>query len=73
IIGSLPATGGFLLLILAESIAAPAWVRDLSPFAHLAPVPLTGPNTTASTVLLIAAVVLTGAGIAGYRRRDLRT
>jgi ABC-2 type transport system permease protein len=73
LLGALPATGGFLLLVIAESVAAPSWVRDISPFAHLAPVPLTGPHVTASAALLIAAALLTGAGIAGYRRRDLRT
>ena len=71
VIGALPATGGFLLLVIAESIAAPAWVRDLSPFAHLAPVPLTGVDWTASAVMAALAVVLSVAGAIGYRRRDL--
>ncbi|MEU4160507.1 hypothetical protein [Actinoplanes sp. NPDC026670] len=69
--GSLPGVGGFLLLVVAESIAAPRWVRDISPFAHLAPVPLTGPDMTATTVMLAAAAVLTVIGAVGYHRRDL--
>ncbi|MEU8238325.1 hypothetical protein AB0C07_08775 [Actinoplanes missouriensis] len=71
LIGALPATGGFLLLVVADSVAAPPWVRDLSPFAHLAPVPLTGPNGGATAAMLGLAVLLTAAGAAGYRRRDL--
>ena len=71
--GGLPTTGGFLLLVIAESVAAPSWVRELSPFAHLAPVPLTGPDRPATAVMLGLAALLTGAGLAGYRRRDLRS
>jgi ABC-2 type transport system permease protein len=66
-------TGGFLLLVIADSIAAPGWVRDLSPYAHLAPVPLADTGWTATTVMLAIAVVLTVAGLAGYQRRDLRS
>lgn len=73
VVGALPATGGFLLLVIADSIAAPAWVRDLSPYAHLAPVPLAATDWTATTVLLGIAAVLTVAGLAGYQRRDLRS
>jgi ABC-2 type transport system permease protein len=71
--GALPATGGFLLLVIADSIAAPGWVRDLSPYAHLAPVPLADTDWTATTVMLGIAAVLTVAGLAGYQRRDLRS
>jgi ABC-2 type transport system permease protein len=71
--GALPATGGFLLLVTAESVAAPDWVRDLSPFAHLAAVPLTTVDWTATAVMTGLAVILTVAGVAGYRRRDLRS
>ncbi|WP_435205112.1 hypothetical protein [Micromonospora sp. bgisy143] len=73
LLGGLPTTGGFLLLVIAESIAAPDWVRDISPFAHLAPVPLTEASTTAPAVMLAIATLLTVLGVAGYRRRDLRS
>jgi hypothetical protein len=43
-VGGIPATGGFLLLVIADSIGAPAWIRGISPFAHLTPVPLTRPR-----------------------------
>jgi ABC-2 type transport system permease protein len=73
VVGALPATGGFLLLVIAESIAAPGWVRDLPPYAHLAPVPLADTDWTATTVMLGIAAVLTVAGVAGFQRRDLRS
>ncbi|GIE78672.1 exporter of polyketide antibiotics [Actinoplanes philippinensis] len=72
-VGALPAVGGFLLLVIAESVGAPSWVREISPYAHLAPVPLTGADWTATAVMLAVAAVLTGAGIAGFRLRDLRS
>ncbi|WP_433113450.1 ABC transporter permease [Micromonospora sp. CA-246542] len=73
LLGGLPTTGGFLLLVIAESVAAPDWVRDISPFAHLAPVPLTKASMTAVTVMLAIATLLAVLGVAGYRRRDLRS
>ncbi|MFI6784672.1 hypothetical protein [Micromonospora sp. NPDC050276] len=72
IAGSLPATGGFLLLVIADSIGAPGWVREVSPFAHLAPVPLTGVDWAATLAMTGVAAVATVAGALGYRRRDLR-
>ncbi|GAA2703239.1 ABC transporter permease [Actinoplanes palleronii] len=73
VIGAVPTTGGFLLLVVAESVAAPDGIRELSPFAHLAAVPLTGVDWPATAAMTGLAVILTVAGIAGYRRRDLRS
>lgn len=70
--GSLPATGGFLLLVIADSVGAPAWVRELSPFAHLAPVPLTAVDWTSTLIMITLSVALGVAGVMGYRRRDLQ-
>ncbi|MGW3783583.1 ABC transporter permease [Micromonospora chokoriensis] len=72
-LGGLPTTGGFLLLVTAESVAAPDWVRDISPFAHLAPVPLATASMTAPTVMLAVATLLSVLGVVGYHRRDLRS
>ncbi|AGZ41141.1 ABC transporter permease [Actinoplanes friuliensis] len=72
IAGSLPATGGFLLLVIAESIGAPAWVAGLSPFAHLAPVPLIGVDGAATATMTALAAALIVGGALGYRRRDLQ-
>jgi ABC-2 type transport system permease protein len=66
-------TGGFLLLVIADSVSAPGWVRDLSPYAHLVPAPLADTDWTTTTVMLGIAAMLTVAGLAGYQRRDLRS
>ncbi len=72
-IGVLPAVGGFLWQVVADSIEAPAWVANLSPFAHLAAVPTTSPAWAAAVALagIAAGGILVGA--AGFRRRDLST
>jgi ABC-2 type transport system permease protein len=71
--GALPATGGFLLLVIAESVGAPSWVRGISPFAHLAPVPLAEADWPATTIMTGLAVAVTVAAVVGYQRRDLRS
>ncbi|MEW2428794.1 hypothetical protein AB0877_12330 [Micromonospora sp. NPDC047644] len=73
LLGGLPTTGGFLVLVVADSVAAPDWVRDISPFAHLAPVPFTEASLMAPAVMLAIATLLTVLGVAGYHRRDLRS
>jgi ABC-2 type transport system permease protein len=72
-IGSLPVVGGFLLEVLAPTLHAPAWVGQLSPYAHLAAVPFNAPDWTATAVLTGTAAALTAAGVLGYARRDLST
>ncbi|MGQ5263317.1 hypothetical protein ACTWLT_21535 [Micromonospora sp. ZYX-F-536] len=71
-VGCLPATGGFLLEVTADSTSAPTWVGNLSPFAHLAPVPLAPANWPGALVMAGLAAALTAGGAAAYRRRDLR-
>ncbi|WP_432496605.1 polyketide antibiotic transporter [Kineococcus gypseus] len=71
LVGSLPAVAGFLLQAVADSTGAPGWVRELSPFSHLALVPLEPADATAALVMTALAVVLAAAGAARYRRRDL--
>ncbi|MFC3383675.1 ABC transporter permease [Couchioplanes azureus] len=71
-VGAVPTAGGFLLLVIAQSVNAPRWVVDVSPFAHVAAVPFTGPDWPATAVMTVVAVALLGAGAIGYRRRDLR-
>ncbi|WP_067463384.1 polyketide antibiotic transporter [Nocardia amamiensis] len=72
-LGALPVVGGFLLDVIVSSIQAPAWLTIFSPFAHLAAVPDTPPNWTASSVLTLIAAALTTVGLLGYSRRDLNT
>ncbi|WP_159930570.1 MULTISPECIES: ABC transporter permease [Nocardia] len=71
-IGAVPVVGGFLLDVLAHSIGAPAWVREISPFTHLAAVPATAPDWAASTALTTIAAAMAAIGLYGYTRRDLR-
>ncbi len=69
--GTLPGTGGFLLQVLADGTGAPPWVREMSPFAHLAPVPLSDVAWPAAAVMTGVAIVLTMVGTVAYRHRDL--
>ena len=71
-VGALPAVGGFLLQTVAESARAPRWVIDMSPFAHLAPVPFSPPDVLATAIMTGIALALGAVGMIGYRRRDLR-
>jgi ABC-2 type transport system permease protein len=71
-IGVLPAAGGYLLLVFAQSFAWPVWVRDISPFAHLAAVPAVPVDVPGAVGMVVVAVLLTAGGLLGYARRDLR-
>jgi ABC-2 type transport system permease protein len=71
-VGVLPAVGGFLLVTAGELVRVPAWLRWLSPYRHLAPVPATGVDWPGVGGLVAVALALGLAGLAGFRRRDLR-
>ena len=71
-LGVLPAAGGYLLLVLAETFGWPGWVRGFSPFAHLAAVPAEPLDVPGLVGMLVVAALLTAAGLTGYERRDLR-
>ena len=71
-LGILPGAGGFLLRVLADSVDAPRWVSQISPFAHLEPVPASGPDLVASVVMLAVALAAAAGGGLAYRRRDMR-
>lgn len=70
-IGLLPAAGGFVLNVVADSVDAPAWVASLSPYAHLAAVPVEPPDLAAAGVMLAVAAALGMAGTWSYVRRDM--
>ncbi|MFD5245636.1 polyketide antibiotic transporter [Amycolatopsis sp. NPDC058340] len=72
-LGALPVAGGFLLKVILQSVQAPRWLSDLSPFTHLAAVPRASPDWTATLGLLAIAAALAGLGFLGYHRRDLST
>jgi ABC-2 type transport system permease protein len=51
----------------------PRWLRGLSPFTHLPPLPAAELTLTAPMVLLAMSAALAAVGLAGLRRRDLQT
>lgn len=72
-VGALPTAGGFLLNVITQDIRAPAWVVNLSPFAHLAAVPNMAPDWAAIAALTVIGAILATLGVVGYTRRDLTT
>jgi ABC-2 type transport system permease protein len=70
-VGALPVVGGFLLNVIAESMHAPTWVLNMSPYVHVAAVPSVSPNVPAVATFLVIGAAFMAVGIAGYRRRDL--
>lgn len=71
-VGALPAVGGFLLRVIVDSVDAPGWVGQLSPFAHLATVPAEPPDWPGAAGMVLIAAVLTVIGLWTYQRRDAR-
>ncbi|GAB2661754.1 ABC transporter permease [Nocardia goodfellowii] len=71
VIGAIPAIGGFFIDVMAQSVGAPAWVREISPFAHLAAVPVTAPDWFSGAMMIAIAAAVTVLGLYGYARRDL--
>jgi ABC-2 type transport system permease protein len=59
------------ITFLAEPTQLPRWVRDLSPFTHLAQLPVSELTLTAPTLLLTMSGALAAVGLVGLRRRDL--
>ncbi len=57
--------------VLADGLDLPQWVRDLSPFAHVPGVPAVALDVVPLLVLGALAVVLLGAGMVGFARRDV--
>lgn len=69
-VGAVPAVGGFLLQVLAQSFSWPQGVAQLSPFSHISRVPAAPPDWTGAAGLVIVAGLLGAAGVARYHRRD---
>ncbi|PWI17958.1 ABC transporter permease [Streptomyces sp. Act143] len=61
----------FVIGLLGQALDLPHWARDASPFAHIPHLPATDLSLTAPTLLTAAAAVLTAAGLAGFRGRDV--
>jgi ABC-2 type transport system permease protein len=69
--GVLPAAGGYLLLVFADTFGWPHAIRWFSPFAHLSDVPAEPWNVAGGIGMLAVGVALATAGCLGYARRDL--
>ncbi|MFI1029707.1 ABC transporter permease [Streptomyces sp. NPDC020951] len=69
------AVAGAVLLIgwIGPALDAPQAVLDLSPFGHLPKLPGGGMEWGPVLLLLLVAIGLVGAGLAGLRRRDVLT
>ena len=71
-IGVLPAVGGYVLQVLAQSLSWPQQVLELAPTSHVAQVPATAPDWAGAAGLLAVAAGLAVLGGAAFRHRDLR-
>jgi ABC-2 type transport system permease protein len=60
-----------LLGQLGQLLQLPQWLMDLSPYSHIPLVPTEDVRWTPLIVLTLIAAALIGAGIAGFRRRDV--
>jgi ABC-2 type transport system permease protein len=58
---------------LGELLSLPDWLMDLSPYTQTPQLPMVDMAWTPIVVLTLAAVALTGFGLAGLRRRDILT
>jgi len=65
------AVGGYLVQLFGPAFDWPDWVMDLSPYHHLAMVPVEPVAWPATWVLLGLAVACGAVGFVGYQRRDL--
>jgi ABC-2 type transport system permease protein len=72
LVGALPVVGGFIIWALADALDWPDWLRQISPFAHVASVPATSPDWAGVWTMLAVAAALAALGIVSFARRDLR-
>lgn len=70
-LGWLPLAYVAVVLMFGELFRLPGWARGISPFDHLAAVPVEGFRVAPVVGVALVAVVLSGAGQALFRRRDL--
>lgn len=66
------AIGLYLVDLIGPALSWPTWVVDLSPYQHLALVPVQSAAWTATVVILSIAVTAGAIGLATYARRDLQ-
>jgi len=61
----------YVLELIGALLRAPGWVLDLSPFHHLAAVPIAPVNAQAAIVMLTMAALLVAVGVVAFGRRDV--
>ena len=71
-VGALPAAGGFVLQVFAESFHWPDWVLWFSPYQHINAVPYESVNWAGTTGMTLLAITFAVLGLVGFTRRDLR-
>jgi ABC-2 type transport system permease protein len=64
-------TVAYLIQLIGAIVDAPDWVLDLSPFHHVAAVPIVPANVGAALAMLAAALIAIVAGTAAWLRRDI--
>ena len=62
---------GFFVVYMGRLVGFPDWVFHLSPFGNIPRLPLETQNWIPLVILTGIAVILTGVGVTGYRRRDV--
>ena len=61
----------WLVVLFGDVFDLPQWLQDVSPFEHLALMPLQDFRLAPFLVLALVAVALSAAGQLAFRRRDL--
>jgi ABC-2 type transport system permease protein len=61
----------YLLALLGPPLSWPTWLLDLSPFTHLAWVPMVPWGATAGLVMTVLGLGMCALGMLAFRRRDL--
>jgi len=61
----------FLIGWLGGLLDPPHWVEELSPFWHTPSVPVEAVTLAAPSLVTLSVVLLVGAGVLGFRRRDI--
>lgn len=70
-VGAAAAAAAFVLELVGPILEWPEWLVGLSPFHHLAAVPVDPVEWPAALVMLAIGVALTLAGVVAFERRDL--
>jgi ABC-2 type transport system permease protein len=70
-VGATAPVAAFVLELVGPLLEWPEWVVGLSPFHHLAAVPVDPVAWPAALVMMVIGVALTGAGTLAFERRDL--